>query len=230
MLDATGHARDEEQHVHAARRSRFHWGQYNFLRQCKTRCLTEVHASRMRDAMNVAGENLAVVVCGNVQNTGVLTFSSDISFLVSTLRASSAAWRAGKALSRPAWHSEAMALASSASLPILMASAFTCTSHALGLSLRFSKAKHVSLATVVKQAVPADKQLNAICTLHAIHTCRMNKTVRAGSDLFLLLISHTLILDNCNQQLLTAGLGLSYNHLLVLTYNLHPTKVKVMSA
>lgn len=54
------------------------------------------------------------------------TLSSDMSFLVRTLRASSAACRAGRALSRPAWHSEAMALASSASSPILMASAFTC--------------------------------------------------------------------------------------------------------
>lgn len=52
-----------------------------------------------------------------------------MSFLVRTLSASSADCRAGSALSSPAWHSAAMALASSASLPILIASAFTCRSH-----------------------------------------------------------------------------------------------------
>lgn len=40
-------------------------------------------------------------------------------------------------------------------------------------------------------------------------------------DLLLLLISHTLVLDNSDQQLLTAGLGFSHHHLLVLTHNLH---------
>mmetsp|Transcript_4552 Transcript_4552/g.11467 ORF Transcript_4552/g.11467 Transcript_4552/m.11467 type:complete len:215 (-) Transcript_4552:241-885(-) len=57
--------------------------------------------------------------------------SSDMSFLVSTLSAASASASAGIALSSPAWHSKAMALASSASLPILVASAvtsFSCSS------------------------------------------------------------------------------------------------------
>ena len=80
----------------------------------------------------VGHEGCLSIMLGNKQlhvqvSRAGLTFSSDMSFFVSTLRASSAACRAGRALSRPAWHSEAMALASSASLPILMASAFTYT-------------------------------------------------------------------------------------------------------
>jgi len=78
----------------------------------------------------IGQEGCLSIVRGNKQlhvpvSQAGLTFSSDMSFFVRTLRASSAACRAGRALSRPAWHSEAMALASSASLPILMASAFT---------------------------------------------------------------------------------------------------------
>ena len=45
-------------------------------------------------------------------------------------------------------------------------------------------------------------------------------TDRDKSDLLLLLISHTLVLYNGNQQLLTAGFGLSHHHLLVLAHNL----------
>mmetsp|Transcript_35154 Transcript_35154/g.59189 ORF Transcript_35154/g.59189 Transcript_35154/m.59189 type:complete len:309 (-) Transcript_35154:3728-4654(-) len=55
-------------------------------------------------------------------------FSSEMSFLVSTLRAASASMRAGRALSRPAWQSAEMTLASSASFSIFDASAFTCFS------------------------------------------------------------------------------------------------------
>ncbi len=46
-------------------------------------------------------------------------------------------------------------------------------------------------------------------------------TDRDVSDLFLLLISYTLVLYNGNQQLLTAGFGLSHHHLLVLAHNLY---------
>lgn len=41
------------------------------------------------------------------------------------------------------------------------------------------------------------------------------------SDLLFLLISYTLVLDDGNQQLLTAGFGLSHHHLLILAHNLH---------
>lgn len=46
-------------------------------------------------------------------------------------------------------------------------------------------------------------------------------TDRDPSDLFFLLISYTLVLYNGNQQLLTAGFGLSHHHLLILAHNLH---------
>ena len=45
-------------------------------------------------------------------------------------------------------------------------------------------------------------------------------TDRDASDLFFLLISYTLVLYNGNQQLLTAGFGLSHHHLLILAHNL----------
>ena len=59
------------------------------------------------------------------------------------------------------------------------------------------KRQSAGLASVVKKATDRDK-----------------------SDLLPLLISHTLVLYNANQQLLTAGFGLSHHHLLVLAHNL----------
>lgn len=59
------------------------------------------------------------------------------------------------------------------------------------------KRQSAGLASVVKKATDRDK-----------------------SDLLFLLISHTLVLYNGNQQLLTAGFGLSHHHLLVLAHNL----------
>ncbi len=46
-------------------------------------------------------------------------------------------------------------------------------------------------------------------------------TDRLASDLLFLLISYTLVLYNGNQQLLTAGFGLSHHHLLILAHHLH---------
>mmetsp|Transcript_4405 Transcript_4405/g.16298 ORF Transcript_4405/g.16298 Transcript_4405/m.16298 type:complete len:224 (-) Transcript_4405:8961-9632(-) len=84
-------------------------------------------------AASQVGDFLSTVITPFKQSStsagGLLyAFSSDMSFLVNTFRAFCAASSAGIAKSKPAWHSAAIWLASSASRPILAASALTCFS------------------------------------------------------------------------------------------------------